>query len=179
MDVDLDTEQLRARLADLEERVAVLERGAERPAPRGAAAADVAADAETFWALHGLIARLDPGTGAVLFTGTVPLPTGEKYDWQMGALTSELLDLDWTQLSDTIGALGHPVRLHLLNRILAGARTVAELSGDEDLGTTGQLYHHLRQLVAAGWLETGGRGRYAVPGRRVVPLLVVLAAARR
>jgi Helix-turn-helix domain len=166
---------LRARLAALEERVAALERAAERPAT----AVAVAADAETFWALRGLKQRLDPDTGAVLYTGTVPLPTGERYEWQLGTLTGELLELDWAQLSDTVGALGHPVRLHLLQRILCGARTVAELGDDETLGTTGQLYHHLRQLVAVGWLEPRGRGRYAVPSRRVVPLLVVLAAAQR
>ncbi len=45
--------------------------------------------------------------------------------------------------------------------------------------TTGQIYHHLRLLTAAGWLHTTGRGRYEVPGTRVVPLLVVLTAAAR
>jgi Helix-turn-helix domain len=170
-----EVEGLSVRLNDLEERVAALERSAERPAPEVPAVPD----AQTFWALHGLKSRLKPGAGAVLFTGTVPLPTGETYDWQLGAHSQELLELDWTQLSDTIGALGHQIRLHLLRRILGGARTVAELSDDTELGTTGQLYHHLRQLVAAGWLETRGRGRYAVPPSRVVPLLVVLAAARR
>jgi hypothetical protein len=57
--------------------------------------------------------------------------------------------------------------------------TVAELRAHERLGTTGQLYHHLRQLVSAGWLRTTARGQYAVPGERVVPLLVALAATRR
>jgi hypothetical protein len=169
-----DPEELPARLAALEERVAILERATTRHTPPPAAD-----DAEAFWALRGLKERLGPEAGAVLYTGTVPLPTGERYDWQLGTLTGELLELDWTQLGDTIGTLGHPVRLHLLHRILCGARTVAELGDDEGLGSTGQLYHHLRQLVAAGWLEPRGRGRYAVPGSRVVPLLVVLAAARR
>ncbi len=57
--------------------------------------------------------------------------------------------------------------------------TLSELNAHERLGTTGQPYHHLRQLVAAGWLRAGGHGRYDVPGERVVPLLVILAAARR
>jgi hypothetical protein len=71
------------------------------------------------------------------------------------------------------------VRLLLLREILQGARTTSELAAHERLGTTGQLYHHLRQLVAAGWLRTTARGQYRVPGERVVPLLTVLAAARR
>ena len=52
----------------------------------------------------------------------------------------------------------------------------AELQELDEVGTTGQPYHHLKQLVAASWLQTAGRGRYAVLGNRVVPLLVLLAA---
>lgn len=50
--------------------------------------------------------------------------------------------------------------------------------GRGDIGYTGQLHHHLRQLVAAGWLQSAGRGRYRVPAQRVVPLLAIVAAAR-
>jgi len=77
-----------------------------------------------------------------------------------------------------LAALGHPVRL-LLRQVLSGAATVTELQERAALGTSGQLYHHLRQLVNVGWLRVAARGRYAVPPDRVVPLLVVLAAARR
>jgi hypothetical protein len=47
----------------------------------------------------------------------------------------------------------------------------------EGLGTSGQLYHHLRQLIGAGWLVQTARGHYTVPGDRVIPLLVLLTAA--
>ncbi|MEU6702493.1 ArsR/SmtB family transcription factor [Streptomyces wuyuanensis] len=164
---------------DLEERVAELERrmaALERPERR----APVAAEPD-FWALEGLrgrLARAEAETGGVLFTGAVRLPTGERYEWQIGALTEELLDGDWSDLADSFAALGNPVRLRLLREIVGGRRTAAELAELEGLGTTGQIYHHLRQLTAAGWLHTAGRGRYEVPGARVVPLLVALAAAR-
>lgn len=167
--VEEDGPDLAARVAELEDRVARLE-GAT-PAER----APATPEQDTFWVLDGLKARVPQG--AVVYSGTVPLPTGERFDWQVGATLADLLDLDWSDLTDRIGALGHPVRMHLLQRILTGTRTVAELSEDESLGTTGQLYHHLRQLVAAGWLESTGRGRYAVPGSRVVALLAVLTAA--
>lgn len=62
---------------------------------------------------------------------------------------------------------------------MRGHRTAAELGADERFGTSGQLYHHLRQLVAAGWLKSTGRGRYAVPEKRVVPLLVIVLGADR
>jgi hypothetical protein len=166
-------DDLAARLDAIEERLGALE------APATAVAPAPVPDAERFWALAGLQGRLgdEPGAGSVLFTGSVTLPGGESYVWQQGAAVAALLEHEPDDLVPALAALGHRMRLLLLWAVLAGRRTVAELEGLETLGTTGQLYHHLRQLVAAGWLKTAGRGRYAVPAERVVPLLVVLAAA--
>lgn len=116
--------------------------------------------------------------GGVLYTGSVRLPTGESYEWQYGALTEALVDGDWADAAESFAALGHPVRLRLLREILGGLRTAAELAALDEAGTTGQIYHHLRQLTGAGWLHAAGRGRYEIPPVRVVPLLVVLTAAR-
>jgi hypothetical protein len=169
--------------APLEHRVSELERqlteltarfapsaGSDRPISRQ----------DARWALDGLRERVgDDGAGAVLYTGTVNLPTGEHYEWQYGIEVGDLLKADWAEWASTLTALGHPVRLLLLRRVLAGARSAAELGSDESLGTTGQLYHHLRLLVSAGWLHSSARGQYAVPGDRVVPLLAVLSGAKR
>jgi hypothetical protein len=106
-------------------------------------------------------------------------PAGGWYEWQWGSGTAELLQADWSHVSAALAALGHPVRLLPLRQVLSGAATVTELQERAALGTSGQLYHHLRQLVNVGWLRVAARGRYAVPPDRVVPLLVVLAAARR
>ncbi|NED78968.1 helix-turn-helix transcriptional regulator [Streptomyces sp. SID11233] len=180
---------------ELEERVTELERrlealvGDRRDVPRPTGA--------DFWALEGLKQELSgagAADGGVLYTGAVRLPTGERYEWQYGALTEQLLGAgadgpdgglgeaagpgaDWSDAAESLAALGHPVRLRLLREILGGRRTAAELAALDETGTTGQIYHHLRQLTGAGWLHTTGRGRYEVPGVRVVPLLVVLTAA--
>jgi len=170
-------ESLTQRVTALEERLADLLARLGRPE---SAAGSQPPAMDMFWALDGLRERVGPdGPGAVLFTGTVDLPTGEHYDWQLGAPVGDLLADEWTASADALGALGNPVRLALLRRILGGARTAAELAADEGLGTTGQIYHHLRQLVSAGWLRSAARGHFAVPGDRVIPLLVILAAARR
>ncbi|GAB7190430.1 helix-turn-helix domain-containing protein [Kineococcus sp. NUM-3379] len=129
---------------------------------------------EEFWALNELRRRAE-GRSQVLFTGAVELPTGESYLWQETVVTADVLGADLTATAPALSALAHPVRLGLLAKVLAGQRTVPELS--EGLGTSGQLYHHLRQLVAAGWLEASARGSYAVPAARVVPLLTLLAIA--
>ncbi len=135
-------------------------------------------DPERFWALTGLQERIGAGS-AVLFTGSVRLPGERVYVWQEGIDAEQLLDADWDQAADALAALGHPIRLKLIQEVLNGASTTAEIGATEGLGTTGQLYHHLRQLVAAGWLSSSGRGRYEVPPGRVVPLLVTIAATSR
>ena len=160
------------QLAALEARVSALEAGLPR-----AATSTSAVDADAFWALEGLHARV-PAPGAVLIVGDVALPGGEVARWQEGAGTSELLDDDWERTADVLAALGHAVRLQLLRHVLRGVGSARELAGLEGMGTSGQVYHHLRQLVAAGWLRNRG-ARYEVPPERVVPLLTTILGGRR
>lgn len=167
------------RLAELEQRVARLE-GEASARPAGTAKG---AWQDTFWALEGLRDRAPAERGGVvLYTGFVDLPTGEHYEWQQAHPVDEVMDRDlgqdWSAAATSLAALGHPVRLLLLHAILHGTRTAAELAELDGVGTTGQIYHHLRQLTAAGWLRTTARGQYAVPPERVVPLIAVLAASR-
>jgi hypothetical protein len=170
----LGAEAILARLAAVEERLAAME-SPSRPAPD---AARDPADGERFWALQGLKARA-AGRSVVLFTGAVTLAGDKTYEWQQGADVDAVLGAAGDPLAASLSALGHPARLTLLRQVLEGATSSAELGASEGFGTSGQLYHHLRELTATGWLRSSGRGRYEVPATRVVPLLVVLAACQR
>lgn len=163
---------LTARVAELERRLAELERPHAAPAPAPVATG------ETFWLLEALRER-QPAGGAVVVAGTVVLPEGERYEWQETRPAADLVDDDWDAFAGSFAALGHPVRLAILRAVLRGARTVPDLKELEGMGTSGQTYHHLRQLLAVGWLRTAGRGRYVVPPERVLPLLVATAAVAR
>jgi DNA-binding transcriptional ArsR family regulator len=156
-----------------DERWAVLERRVAALEARVADGQDLR-ETDEFWALRGLKERAQDGS-QVLFTGSVTLPTGAHYEWQETVEVSSMLEADPTQAVAALSALAHPVRLELLHKVLHGHHTVPELV--EGLGTSGQLYHHLRQLVAEGWLTTTGRGQYEVPAVRVVPLVTLLATA--
>lgn len=159
-------------MADLEDRVAALERALAALRPTAQAPSPDAG--EDFWLVEEVRLR-HPG-GAVVFGGTATLGKGEVA-WQWGAPSDGVLEQEWGDAAGVLDALSHPVRLHLLQRVLTGTATTAELADDETLGTTGQLHHHLRALVAAGWLQSTGRGSWAVPPTRIVPLLVVVVAA--
>ncbi|WP_344845470.1 ArsR family transcriptional regulator [Kribbella ginsengisoli] len=86
---------------------------------------------------------------------------------------------DWAGFAGALAALGSPVRLRLLQEIVQGRNTVNALSEVDGLGTSGQIYHHLRQLTAEGWLHSPSRGTFSVPPPRVVALLAILEALQR
>lgn len=176
-----DLEDLRLKLSGLTERVEQLE--SERDGKQLASAAVTVPDEEHFWALHGLQARLadHPRTagGAVMILGSLRLPDGAPVAWQQSVGSDGLLEKDWSDFAGAFSALGHPGRLELTRHILSGVHATAELAEIASLGSTGKLHHHLRQLVAAGWVRQNGRGSYEVPAARVVPLLACLVGAER
>jgi hypothetical protein len=154
-------EELEARLRAVELRLGI--GGTDRPP---------VPDPETFWVLDGLRAR---GHEGVVFAGDVHTAAG-PVAWQYGVPADGLLAADEVETAAArLAALGHPVRLRLLLAVLRGASGPAELAEVPGIGTSGQIYHHIRTLTAAGWLRASGRGRFQVPAERVVPLLVALA----
>ena len=95
------------------------------------------------------------------------------------ARAADILETDWTSRAPALAALGHPVRLTLLREILHGRTTVSALSEVDGLGTSGQIYHHLRQLTAEDWLHNPSRGVFAVPPARVDALRAIVVALER
>ncbi|GAA1158138.1 helix-turn-helix domain-containing protein [Nesterenkonia sandarakina] len=167
-------EGLAERLTQVEERLAALE--SSESAGLTSSSTD---HHEVFWALEGLKQRVQDGSGAVLMTGAATVPKGEHVQWQMQSSVQEMFETDFGSRAESLSALAHPVRLQLLQRLLTDASSVEEIREAGDFGTTGQVYHHLRQLVAAGWVASRGSGRYEVPPARIVPLLVILLGVDR
>ncbi|MDO4264760.1 MAG: winged helix-turn-helix domain-containing protein, partial [Deinococcus sp.] len=148
-----DPTDLAARLAELERRVSALE-GRETALTR----TDTPTDEDPFWALNRL--KTDFPDGALLYAGHVYLPTGEHWGWKEFEDTAALLQSDWEGAAPVLAALGHPLRLAILRAVLHGSRSTTELQADPGLAVGGKLYHHLRELQAAGWLLLQGRGQY-------------------
>ena len=162
-------------MPSLEQRVEALEqRIASLTTPLAPSVGDDAESGREFWLLQELQQRYS--AAAVILGGTADTAHG-AVAWQWGVPTEQVTEQDWEPAAGVLDALSHPVRLRLLQQVLNGTATTAELAEDETLGTTGQLHHHLRALVSAGWLTSTGRGRWSIPAPRVIPLLVVVVAA--
>jgi DNA-binding transcriptional ArsR family regulator len=175
---DQDRDDLATRMSELERRVALLEdrRGEHQPQRP-------VVDAERFWALARLAERSGPEfdqdgvAGSLLYAGRATTPGGGDLIWQAEHPLPGLLAEGWRDAADVLAALGNPVRLEIVRRLLLGGETVQQLQEIPELGTSGQLYHHLRDLQTAGLVTQRRRGRYGVAPDKVVPALIIIAAA--
>lgn len=76
-----------------------------------------------------------------------------------------------------LAALASMPRLALYRAVLEQPATSSELMKAAGLNTTGQLYHHLRELIGAGLIAQEGRDRYAVVPERLPAARTILGAA--
>lgn len=143
----------------------------------GAAPADATRGADPFWA-HTALQHELPEPGGVVFAGSVTTPAGHV-DYQWARPTEHLLDGDWAEHAEAIGALGHSLRLAILQRLCAGEHTVAQLVEELELASTGVAYHHLGALQQGGWVRTPRRGSWQIPATRLIPLMTILIAAEK
>lgn len=91
--------------------------------------------------------------------------------------SDELFGLNEGKTAKVLSALGHKQRLDLLLEVWNEPLTGAELVERLGMGTTGQLYHHLKALTGADLLIQEERGgRYTIPHHRRLPILLLLSA---
>lgn len=96
-----------------------------------------------------------------------------RYD---GAVDKLLRNPDY-KVAQILSVLGSEVRLAMLRSLLTSAKTVAELVVELGLGTTGQAYHHLRELERAGYVEQrSGKWYFDLTVGRVYLTALALAA---
>ncbi|BBH22051.1 hypothetical protein Back11_33960 [Paenibacillus baekrokdamisoli] len=90
---------------------------------------------------------------------------------------SQLLNLDSEKVAKILSALGHKQRLDILRAVLRGPLNGTELVDQLNMGTTGQLYHHIKALLGADLLTQEERGgKYRISKERTLPFLLLLAA---
>ena len=166
-------------MSELERRVALLEGGGRA----GHQPQRPVVDPERYWALARLAERSGPEfdrdgvAGSLVYAGRATTPGGGDLSWQAEHALPDVLAEGFQDAAGVLAALGSPFRLEIIRALLLGWETAAQLQEIPGLGTSGQLYHHLRDLQSAGLVTQRRRGRYGVAYDRVVPCLIIIAAA--
>ncbi len=120
----------------------------------------------------------DGSTGRITYMG-VFASGGRQSTWVKNSLNTDgLLALIENRTAETVLAcIGSNDRLNMLLAILRKPRTVAELVSDCGFSSTGQVYHHLKPLLAADLVveDKAHRGSYIIQPHRVQGIIMLLA----
>ncbi len=119
-------------------------------------------------------------TGAITYIG-VYASGGRQSTWIRKEINIDgLLRLIEDRSAERVLAcIGNNDRLNLLLALLRRPMTVAQLVTECGYNSTGQVYHHLRPLIAANLVmedeHDDGKGRYVVVSHRVQGIIMLLA----
>ena len=118
-------------------------------------------------------------TGSITYLGVFN-SGGRQSNWiQNDVNTDRLLALIENKLAATVlQCIGNNDRLTLLLALLRTPMNVASMVTECGFNTTGQVYHHLKPLIAADLVfevEQAERGVYAVIPHRVSGIIMLLA----
>lgn len=118
-------------------------------------------------------------TGSVTYLGVFAAGARQSNWIQNEVNVDHLLALIENKSAATVlQCIGNKDRLNLLLALLRTPMTVAAMVENVGFNTTGQVYHHLKPLIAADLVfevEQSERGVYAVTPHRVQGIIMLLA----
>ena len=114
--------------------------------------------------------------GALTYVGFAQFAE-KRYLVRREAPLPALFAADPAPLAQLFAALASPHRLIVLRTLCAGPRTSQHLQEVLGMSSPGQLYHHLKELLAAGLIVQQGRSGYAIAPGSVIALCMALMAA--
>ncbi len=116
--------------------------------------------------------------GLVTYLG-VYISGGQQANWIRNAIPAdELLSLIESGVaSKVLTCIGNTNRLAILLEILRGPKTVAKLVEKCGFGSTGQVYHHMKPLLAADLVveDEQQKGVYIIQPHKVQGIIMLLA----
>ena len=117
------------------------------------------------------------GRGGVAFVGSVEWSEGVvKKSFFSAIPVSDVHFMDPVRLAEMAAPLSNENRVRILQLLLDGPKSSSELSSITGL-EGGQLYHHLKELMFAGFIGSVERGKYRLTERGLMALRVLSALA--
>lgn len=118
----------------------------------------------------------EAGEGTVTYSGSGPWGDS-TVAWNVTRRWPDLTTSPFEGPARVLATLAHPNRLRIVAELVGGETTTAELVARLGFATTGQLFHHLKELLAVGIVHQPRRGAYALRAQHVVALLAVISTA--
>ncbi len=164
---------LAAAVAALAERVTALER---MRLPVGASAVTDGSLVRRMLDELGDTADGPDPDGTIVYAGAGPWADG-TVAWQIGRRWLDIRETGADSIASLFGALANPHRIRILRELVTGPMSTGELGQRLDQPSSGQLFHHLKELLAAGVIHQPERGTYAIRREDAIPLLAALSCA--
>ncbi|MDR3692217.1 MAG: winged helix-turn-helix domain-containing protein [Fimbriimonas sp.] len=79
-----------------------------------------------------------------------------------GDEVSDLFAIPCHQVASLLGVLGNEVRLAILRELIVSPKSVVQLTEILGMRTTGQAYHHLKELQRAGYVADKKGDKYSI-----------------
>ncbi|HEY7417431.1 MAG TPA: winged helix-turn-helix domain-containing protein [Ktedonobacteraceae bacterium] len=115
--------------------------------------------------------------GVLNYRGVAQLAS-RRYQFQRQRSLPTVFDAAPEPLAQLFAALGNPHRIVILRTLWDGPRSSQSLQEAVGMSSTGQLYHHLKELQAAGLIiQQGGRDYDLAPAKRILICLALAIAA--
>ena len=118
------------------------------------------------------------GSGLITYLG-IYTTSSRQSNWIRSSVpTEDLLSLAESGIAGRVLAcIGNTTRLSILLEILRGPKTVSALVEKCGFSSTGQVYHHMKPLLAADLIAENERqkGTYVIQSNRVQGIIMLLA----
>jgi DNA-binding transcriptional ArsR family regulator len=166
---------LEEQMAAFQTRLTALEDLVSSQRQEGAASAFPLAEATSDHELH------PPQTGTVQgtlrYAGSIQI--GERpFRFQQTLTVASIFEAEPSLMASIFAALSSPHRVIILRTLCERACTAQQLQEVLGMGSSGQLYHHLKELMAAGLIAQRERSSaYTIDPAKVIPICAALMVA--
>jgi ArsR family transcriptional regulator len=169
---------LEQQVAAQEERLRALEaRLSSAPLAASCSTGTLPFDLETLHPPHSdLPAQEGSRQGMLSYSGFAQFDQ-QRYQLARQQTLPALFDMSPEPLAQVFAALANPHRILILRALCDGPRSSQSLQEVLGMSSTGQLYHHLKELLAAGLIIQHGRSGYSIDPVKLIPICVALTVA--
>lgn len=117
-----------------------------------------------------------PEGGLILVSG-IERRKGEVVDFFASAIDLEdAVKCPPSKIARLMGSFSNENRIRIMQSLLEGVKTASELSEETGL-EGGQLYHHLKELMMADYVQIVERGKYALTSNGCIAIRTVACLA--